>query len=262
MSSIPYLAGIYIFPIKSLDGIALDQATVLESGALQHDREFALVDAEGKFINGKRTAKVHEIRSKFDLTTWTVSLQLQETSSAETFHLEADRPALNAWFSEYFGFPVTLIQNVDGGFPDDTASPGPTVISTATLTEVTSWFPGLTLEDVRRRFRTNLEIADLEPFGEDRFYEEVNRVVEFQIGDVQLQGVNPCQRCVVVTRAAETGQPYPNFQKTFATKRKDTLPEWAERSRFNHFYRLAVNTRLLPSQGRMVLRLGDEVRLG
>jgi uncharacterized protein YcbX len=55
----PYLAGIFIYPIKSLDRIAVTQATILKSGALKHDREFALFDEQGRFVNGKRNAKVH-----------------------------------------------------------------------------------------------------------------------------------------------------------------------------------------------------------
>ena len=45
-------------------------------------------------------------------------------------------------------------------------------------------------------------------------------------------------------RNPKTGEVYPNFQKTFITKRQETLPNWAEKTRFNHFFRLAINTRL------------------
>jgi uncharacterized protein YcbX len=41
----PELAQISIYPIKALDSVALTQTTVLPSGALQHDREFAIIDA-------------------------------------------------------------------------------------------------------------------------------------------------------------------------------------------------------------------------
>ncbi|HEY9751392.1 MAG TPA: MOSC N-terminal beta barrel domain-containing protein, partial [Coleofasciculaceae cyanobacterium] len=64
---LPTLSRILIYPVKSLDGIAVNRATVLASGALKGDREFALVDAEGQFINGKRYAAIHSIRAKFDL---------------------------------------------------------------------------------------------------------------------------------------------------------------------------------------------------
>ena len=123
-------------------------------------------------------------------------------------------------------------------------SPGPTIISTATLEAIASWYPGLDVEEVRLRFRTNIEISGVPAFWEDQLFAEPEDTVNFQMGNVQFMGINPCQRCVVITRDSQTGETDLKFQKTFVTQRQTTLPEWAERSRFNHFYRLAINTRL------------------
>lgn len=258
----PELAQIVVYPIKALDGVSIAQATVLASGALQHDREFAIVDAQGKVVNGKRTDKVHSIRSSIALETRTIALRAEGESEAATFHLDADRLAVEQWLSAYFGFAVTLLQNTQTGFPDDLDSPGPTVISTASLRAIANWFPDLSLEAIRQRFRSNLEIGGVEPFWEDSLFGEANHTVPFHIGDVQFAGVNPCQRCIVVTRDASTGEPYPNFQKIFVAKRKETLPKWAEAARFNHFYQLALNTRTLQSQTGKILQVGNAIALG
>ncbi|MCW8131240.1 MAG: MOSC N-terminal beta barrel domain-containing protein, partial [Planctomycetota bacterium] len=37
----PHVTGLFLYPIKSLDGIAVTSVTVLKSGALLHDREYA-----------------------------------------------------------------------------------------------------------------------------------------------------------------------------------------------------------------------------
>lgn len=258
----PYLSQILIFPIKSLDGVPVQQATVLSSGGLLGDRAFAIVDQQGNVVNGKRTAAVHQLRSRFDLAAQTVCLQVEGNPEQASFELTGDRTALASWLSDYFGFSVQVIHNPGGGFPDDTASPGPTVISTATLQTVADWFPGLSLQETRLRFRTNLELDDVEPFWEDRLFGEADSLVSFHIGAVQLAGVNPCQRCIVPVRDTLSGQAYPDFQKIFVTQRKATLPDCVTRSRFNHFYRLAVNTRLSPSQAGKVLHVGDPVGLG
>ena len=50
----------------------------------------------------------------------------------------------------------------------------------------------------------------------------------------------------------------PTFQKTFAENRREGLPPWAAASRFDHFYRLAVNTRPSDS-GTGTIRAGDPV---
>jgi len=244
---VPALARVTLFPIKSLDGVTVDRARLTPAGALAGDREFALVDAAGQVINAKRNAAIQRIRATFDLAQRTVSLSVQNASAAPaTFGLDGDRSALAAWFSDYFGQPVTIVQNPASGFPDDRAAWGPTVISTGTLTQVARWFAEISIGELRDRLRTNLEIDGVEPFWEERLYDQRDRPVAFQIGSVAFWGINPCQRCIVPTRDSRTGDPTPNFQTVFIAQRQRTLPPWAERSRFNHFYRLAVNTQVPP----------------
>jgi len=155
---------------------------------------------------------------------------------------------------------VRIEENPINGFPDDITAPGPTVISTATLADVTNWFSGLDLAESRRRFRANLEIEDVEPFWEDLLYGEEGEAVCFQIGNVQLEGTNPCQRCIVPTRSPQTGERYTEFAAIFEKQRYEKLPDWATRSRFDHFYRLAVNTRPVASHTGTI-HVGDEVRI-
>jgi uncharacterized protein YcbX len=254
------LARISIFPIKSLDGLTVSEAQILPSGALKGDREFAIVDHAGKFVNGKRNPKVHLLRSAFDLGARTVKIWEQGQTDRQIFDLDGDRHAMSDWFSDYFEQPVKLVQNLEMGFPDDTDSPGPTIISTATLTTVASWFPQLSYEQIQRRLRTNLEVDTVLPFWEDRLFTSADSSVIFRVGDVQMEGINPCQRCVVPTRNPETGEVSDHFQKIFIQQRQETLPEWVERSRFNHFYRLAINTRIPISEAGKVLAIGAEFK--
>jgi uncharacterized protein YcbX len=256
-----YLARISIFPIKSLDGVSLDAIPVLPSGALVGDREFAIVDERGAFVNGKRTAKIHQLRSTFDLAARTVALRVEGKETAVTFHLDGDRDALARWLSEFFDLPVRLVQNVETGFPDDTTFPGPTVISAATLEATASWFPGLDVDQMRLRLRTNLEVEGVPAFWEDRLYAGVGEAIPFQVGSVTFEGTNPCQRCPVPTRDPSTGQPYPHFQKTLVANRRSTFPDWGTRSRFNHFYRMAANTQVSELGDNGILHVGDEISL-
>lgn len=257
----PYLKHITIFPIKSLDGLELTQATFSKGGAIAHDREFAIVDQQGEFVNGKRTDKIHQLRSTFDLTARTVTITIQDSNHSQQFHLDNERQAFASWLSDFFGYPVELKQDLHIGFPDDPDASGPTVVSTATLEAIASWFPGLSVEEVRRRFRTNLEIDDVPPFWEDQLFGEAGQLVPFQIGEVMLKGSNPCQRCVVPTRDSVRGDRYPNFQKTFIAKRQETLPEWALPQRFNHFFKLTVNTHVAELEAGKTIQVGDEVKL-
>jgi uncharacterized protein YcbX len=255
------LSKIQIFPIKSLDPIALSEVEISAGGALKGDREFAMFDQKGNYINAKRNPKIHLIRASYDLGDRIVNLQIQDQNQVFTFHLDRDRTALTNWFSEFFGQAVELRQNVTNGFPDDPEAWGATLISEATLVTVQSWYPELSLEQIRLRFRTNLEIADTIAFWEDSLFAKAGETVAFRIGDVQFLGTNPCQRCPVPTRDPFTGQAYPEFSKIFSRQRAATLPSNIERSRFNHFYRLALNTQIPLTEAGKILKLGSEYAL-
>lgn len=255
----PHLAKIILYPIKSLDGVKVEQAKILASGALELDREFAIFDAQGKFVNGKRNSKIHLIRSKFDILNRTISLQTPQHESPQILHLDVEQEEIGASLSVFLGFAVTLGKNTVLGFPDDLNSPGPTVISTATLTEVASWFSDLNVDQMRRRIRANIEIGGVPAFWEDQLFNQQGDTVSLQVGDVSLFGVNPCQRCIVPIRHPDSGETYPNFQKIFVQQRQATLPDWVDSSYFNHFYRLGVNTRLRPSETGKILQVGNKV---
>ncbi|MBI3697280.1 MAG: MOSC domain-containing protein, partial [Acidobacteria bacterium] len=138
------------------------------------------------------------------------------------------------------------------GFPDDTNASGPTLVSTATLCEVARWF-GADLDEMRRRFRANLEIDGVPAFWEDQLIG-----VTFRLGEVAIEGVNPCARCAVPSRNSLTGEVVdPAFAKSFAERRAKALPPWADRRRFDHYYRLALNTRIPESEAGKIIRVGD-----
>ena len=248
------VGSICVFPIKSLDPAVVPAARVLASGALEHDREFALFDEHGNVINGKRESTLHRIRAQFDLNTFVVTL-----NEENTFHLVQNHEAIERWFTRFLGRPVSMRRNTATGFPDDLDSPGPTIVGSATMHEVGNWFGISNPDETRRRFRANIELATSQPFWEDRLFGEAESLVQFQIGDVTVFGVNPCQRCAVPSRNPWTGTVTADFQRTFADKRAAMLPPWAAASRFNHYYRLAVNTRIPPSEAGKPLRTNDPV---
>ncbi|HZP60844.1 MAG TPA: MOSC N-terminal beta barrel domain-containing protein [Opitutaceae bacterium] len=256
-----HLGRITLFPIKSLDGMARTESAVTAGGILEHDREYALFDEAGRWVNGKRTPKIQQLRCAYDPEVREVSLWEQGQTVRTTFPL-VDRAALGRWLSDFFSFAVTVRHEPRGGFPDDAEAFGPTVVSEASLRAVAAWFPGLDLEGARRRFRANLEIAGADAFAEDAFYGGPDERRPFTIGTVQLLGHNPCQRCVVPTRDPDTTEPIPHFQKIFMERRERHFPAWADARRFNHFYRFAVNTSISPTEAGKVIRVGDPVLCG
>ena len=257
MSS-PFVARIDLHPIKAFDAITVESATLLPSGALAGDRRWAFVDAAGNFVNGKRCPETYRIRTRIDHDA--------STAVFDDLHflLAGDVTPLEDWVSERLATPVRLRENPTAGFPDDTDAPGPTLIATATLEAVAGWFD-LTLEQTRARFRANIEIGGVPAFWEDAYYGGTCRIgaaADAEVPAVALIMVNPCARCAVPSRDARTGEPIAGFQKRFAEQRRATLQPGVDATPFDHYYRLAVNTRLTPGSPGGTIRVGDPVHAG
>jgi uncharacterized protein len=250
---------ISIFPIKSLDEVPVNSARFTAGGILENDRVFAIYDMEGKVVNGKRTPRIHELRSAFDAEIREVRLW-PNGQTPQQFQLDA--PAeLERWLSDFFGFAVVLRRETEKGFPDDREAFGPTIVSDASLRAIQGWFPEMTLESTRRRFRANLELIGEKPFCEDELFGAAGELKPFTIGGVKFFGHNPCQRCVVPTRDPDNAQQIAGFQKKFMEMRKESLPPWSNAQRFNHFYRFAINTSVPPTEAGRQLRVEDEVAI-
>jgi uncharacterized protein YcbX len=287
----PHLAWIQRFPVKSLDPEDCEVATLTTAGALDGDREWAILDrppgepydpdtadvtGSGDYVNGKKTDAVHRLWSQFvpceeggpavairrreDDPDATRLFPLYDGRAGDNPADEADVHAdLNGWLSEYFRRPVSV--RWDGrGQHDDRERHGPTVVSTATLREVAAWFD-FDVESARRRFRANLEIGGVPPFWEDRLFTDEGSVVPFRVGDATVEGVHPCQRCVVPGRDPNTGEETSEFRETFIERREETLPDWTDCDRFDHAFRLMVNTRVSGDSDGERVAVGDAVEI-
>lgn len=255
------LARITVYPIKSLPGTTVTSCRVLENGALDWDRRFALVGPEGEFVNAKSCRDIHSIRADFQLRNETVRIWTGDSVSTRTFHLIDDRESIGDYLTCVLDREIMVVDNPDGGFPDDTDDGGPTVVSTATLEAVANLFPDMSLEQARWRFRANLELGGVPAFWEDCLFDSKREPRPFQIGSVTFGGTKPCQRCSVPSRHPVTGDEVQAFATILAALRKAMMPGWTNLRRFDHFYRLATNTVLLDAGSEAEIRTGNRVTL-
>ncbi|MFO8114023.1 MAG: MOSC N-terminal beta barrel domain-containing protein [Halorubrum sp.] len=279
------IADLVAYPLKSNDGVALDRAEIGPAGALRGDRTYALVEAGvdpheasvgegGGYVNGKREPAVHGLRASYELVAPTdatpTAVTLSRPARPETdaaaderrFALPEEGDAVEAWVGEYLGYAVDLVREPDGGLPDDRAAPGPTVVSRATLETVAGWFDAVAdATEMRRRLRPNVVLDDCPAFWEDRLFADRGEAVRVTVGDAELLGVNPCQRCVVPSRDPDTGDEIEGFREIFLRNRRATLPTWTESDRFDHDFRLMVNTVVPEAQWGSTLAVGDRVTI-
>jgi uncharacterized protein YcbX len=267
----PHLVNIRLHPIKSLDPVSVPEARISPSGGLVLDRAWALYSVDGKWVNGKRTPAIHLIRANYSPNLREVTLSVpgdRREIPTRTFAFPDAHEDAAEWFSVFFEQQI-IVRYSENGFPDDTVASGPTIVSTASLESVSEWFgptpqgfQGVSVDEVRQRFRATLEINGVPAFWEDQLFSEDERtVVRFKIGEINFEGSNPCARCPVPPRNPQTGEILEGFQKRFTQLRESTLPPWSPRPRFDHFYRLSTNTRVAPSETNKLLRVGDALRL-
>jgi uncharacterized protein YcbX len=237
-----YLSGLFVYPIKSLGGIAVEEATV-EMRGLKHDRRWMLVDEAGMFVSQREVAAMtglgtafvdghlHIFVKKQPGESLCLPLDVRASGMVKTkVQIWSSRcsalqypPEVNRWFSDILNrqlrlvyMPDTTRRRVDGRY-----APAGQLVSYA------DGFPYLligeaTLSDLQQRvgaeipmnrFRPNLVVSGTEPFEEDSWS-------DFRIGDVLFRGVKPCARCIVPTTDQETGLRGAEPLKTLAGYRK------------------------------------------
>ena len=169
----------------------MTRARIGPSGGLKFDRAWALYTVDNRWVNGKRSPAIFLIRAAYapDLSSVTLSVPGDARNvPAREFAFPQDAEAAAEWFSVYFDQQI-IVRYSPNGFPDDPVANGPTIVSTASLQAVCDWFPGLSLDETRRRFRTTLEIDGVPAFWEDRLFGFQNTyAVRFRVGDVDFEG--------------------------------------------------------------------------
>ncbi|ATB40748.1 flavodoxin reductase (ferredoxin-NADPH reductase) family 1 [Cystobacter fuscus] len=235
------LSSLSIYPLKSCAELPLTQATVEPLG-LQQDRRWMAVRSDGSCMTGRELPGFVHLRAvpvpeglhlsapgmpelvvsvppadapRLDITVW------DDTCSAAWIGDDADR-----WLSAYLREPARLVyvdtrmqRPVDPKYaaPEDRvgfADGFPLLLATeASLADLNTRLP----QPVQmNRFRPNLVVSGCEPFAEDRWK-------RLRIGEVELELVKPCARCVFVNVDTRTARPDPAQQplRTLATYRKD-----------------------------------------
>ncbi|MDS0283438.1 MOSC domain-containing protein [Haloarcula onubensis] len=248
-----------VYPVKGLDRLDVDRSRVLPGGTLEHDREFALLDADGERVNAKQSGRFHALSTAYDPETVTLRVASPERREF-ALDTESSRAEAAAWLADALGLDgdLRLDHSPDLGHVDR-QSMGPSVVSTATLETVADWFEGVTVDGARRRLRANIEVGGVPAFWEDRFVGA--DAPAFRAGDVRIEGVTPCGRCVVPSRDPDSGEPTPEFRERFVRRRRETFPDWADPEAFDHFYTMMLIARVPEADRGATISVGDDVEI-
>jgi MOSC domain-containing protein len=219
------VASLFVYPVKSCRGIALSTALLTERG-IAHDREWLIVDADGRFISQRevpRLALIVPVLSDRMLELaapgLSVAVPLDQDHKGKRNNVTVWRdtlPAIDqgddtaAALSAWIGRPVRLVRfdpaarrycNPDfagaGGAHHSFADGYPVlVVSDASLAELNRRLATPLPID---RFRPNLLLSGIDAHDEDH-------IDQLTIGSVTLKLVKPCTRCQITTTDQSTAQ--------------------------------------------------------
>ena len=234
------ISQLYIYPIKSLGGIAVNTALITDRG-LKNDRRFMVVDANGLFLTQRERPLMALLRTAVEaevLTVWhkdhqsdklRLPLEPRPSLSVTTVKVWDDyceaqyvSDEADKWFSEKLNSPCRLLY-----MPDSTKRMvDPVYAFDNDITSFSDGYPVLligqsSLDYLNRRmtealpmdrFRPNIVMTGGYPFEEDS-------LEQFIVNGINFYGVKLCGRCVVTTTNQETGVTGKEPLKTLATYR-------------------------------------------
>jgi len=255
---------LFIYPIKSLGGVAVSSAIVTDRG-FKYDRRWMLVDKQNGFITQRSFPQMallqvaitatglqvqHKITGDFieipfvPASTATAMVQIwDDTCPAQFVSDMAD-----LWFSKILSMPCRLV------FMPDT-SKRKVEEDYARNNEITSLSDGYpflligqsSLDDLNSRLAEPLPINRFRPnivfTGGQAFIEDFLK--HFTLNGIHFYGVKLCERCKVTTINQDNGSIAKEPLKTLASYRKKN----------NHIY---FGQNLL-HQGEGMVQVGDEI---
>jgi len=254
----PVISCIRIYPIKALDPVELQEAEV-GVHSLRYDREFAMITQDQRYLNSKRTGRVNELKAEYDLPNYVVHLAPRVGGTTHSFHLINQKQELESYLREFFGEPVSLIQNTQGQLMDIPTASSVTIVSEASLRSLQQEFSNRTLEDIRLRFRATIELSGVNPYWEENLVGKPGVGMRIQVGEVEMIGVSPRARCNVPPRDPLTGITDKSFVRRMMKRRESTLPYNSHLPEYGNLYHLTINTYIPETQKGKWLRVGDEV---
>jgi len=256
------LQDIYIYPIKSLGGIRLEEA-VLEERGLKYDRRWMLVDQYGGFLSQRKHSQMALLQTQLSGEGINVFLKNQPEKNIKIpFEPQGNEmipvkvwddevtgqvvdSKINDWFSDILGLTCTLVympisterkvsskyavNNESVSFADGMPF---LLIGQTSLDELNSRLEFPVLMD---RFRPNLVFSKGGAFEEDGWD-------KVKIGDSLFKITKPCARCVMTTVDQTTGKKGKEPLKTLSAYRN-------------------VNGKVLFGQNMSLLE-GDSIKVG
>ncbi|MGH7504472.1 MAG: MOSC domain-containing protein [Longimicrobiales bacterium] len=261
----PRLGDLYLYPVKGARGARVERLELDDFGA-RGDRRWMMVGPDGVFVSQRELPALARIRAAYDDDVLVLSGAAHPTVSVRTPADDAARVSVRiwhdtteavdagdeaaGWLASVLGRALRLVY-----MPDDVVRPvHPGFARPGDRVSFADGFPFLLISQAAldglnerlatplpmNRFRPNLVVDGVAAHAEDGW----KRIA---IGDVEVDIVKPCARCVVTTVNQDTGER--------GTEPLRTLAEYRRLGSNVMFGQNGIH------RGRGMLRVGDPVRV-
>ena len=231
------ITGLFIYPVKSMKGIALNQAQLTARGLL-NDRHWMVVRSNGRFVTQRDIPRLSLIHTSLDECGVVLSMKGHDSivipfdlhdgtmidtkvwkDSCETLD---QGEAISHWLTQALGSeePLRLVR-MNPGFvrplakaailgektTTEFADAAPFLVANeASLYKLNSVLESTSLDSVpMNRFRPNIVVQGLEPFAE-------HKLTALSTEGYRLELCYPCKRCIVTTIDQDTAEKNPDRQ--------------------------------------------------
>ena len=273
------LSSLSIYPVKSMQGIALERATLTSQG-LKHDRSWMIVDDQYQFITQRELAKLALIVP----TLATEGLVLTSHEGAritvpfaqpagehmttqvwgQTCSVVDEGEAVSRWLADALRYkrPLRLVRMTPNTQREQTL---PEVLGEDTRVQFADAAPFLVASEQSlaalngaltakgeqavpmNRFRPNIVLAGLAAFREHDLAGISGR-------NFRMQFRMPCERCVITTIDQHTAQRHPRGEPFKTVRALNPAPDKPNSPVFGHYATLAAGEEV-------VISCGDQITL-
>jgi uncharacterized protein YcbX len=212
------ITALYVYPIKSLKGITLQQADISETG-IAYDRFWMLVNENGDFLSQREHAILALFKVSMQSDSFTVSFDEKSIKIPKTLttknikecelweeklngYTESDE--INNWFSNILNIKVFLVRNSEQ--PKRTTKEGNDTYVNFTDSQQYLIIGQSSMDNLNDKLEQPINIDRFRPnivFSISGAHEE-DTWSEIQIGASTFTQIKPCGRCNVITINQDT----------------------------------------------------------
>ncbi|MDJ0833315.1 MAG: MOSC N-terminal beta barrel domain-containing protein, partial [Gammaproteobacteria bacterium] len=227
-----HIHSLHIYPIKSCQGINLDQAELTATG-FRYDRHWMLVDSQGQFLTQRQYPQLARISTWLNDEALIVGSDNQQQLELPLVAADGPRrqvqiwndqcnaavvsPAASRWFSDYLGLECELVflpeseqRRVDPDYARSRQIVGFAdgfpllVLSRASIDLLNSKLEQAV--DINR-FRANIVIEGCPAHAEDDW-------TNISVGGIDIELAKPCSRCAIPSFDQSSAERHPTILKT------------------------------------------------